>query len=706
MNFSYKKFVYFGAGLLFVSFILFGRLFYLQIIENDSYLSRGEGNFIHKDIIDHSRGCIFDQSGIPLATNKPSYDLYITTSLFPDTQRLLDEIITIAELNDNEINNLKDKLFYSDKEFLINEKKLPYQICENLNDWIRYQKIDGVELHNCNIQINPRNFQFWESIILELSNILKLPVEDMVQHWNDVKNSSENFGKHKPMLFIKNLDFETYRNLEISISLGNFPGLSLNNSVRRWYNYGSLATHVIGYTVENDSTKNQPEINKRIGRSGLEFVYENILRGEDGYRRIIVDSKGRRFSDEIEKNWLKENYIKKPHSGKNLVLSLDVEIQKASERSFRGSAGSVIAMEVGTGFILSMASFPSYDPNDFMASEGSGLEIAETLIEDSLKPWLNRAIQEHYAPGSTFKAITAFAGLEHNVLKTSDYKFCRGKFVLGGNDWRCYKRDGHGSMDLVQALKSSCDVFFYKLGYELGLDKLSNVARSLGFGRKTGIDLDTEVPGIMPNKKYYKKRFGYYVSGFAVNSAIGQGDVTVTPLQLAVAYDALINGGKIYKPQLVREIRDERNNLIIKNQPILLDSVEKSFKNLNFIKNGLSHVTESGGTAEGLLKRSDLSKLSKWLKLSKIKIGGKTGTAQVVQLSKLIDHLNPREVDFQFRDHAWFVGFAPIKKPEILVVAMTEHGGFGGVVSAPVVAEVIKTYFEKVRGRGRYANLK
>lgn len=701
MLLSNKKFFYFSFGLLLVGIVFIGRLSYLQIIKNNYYLTRSEGNFIQENILDHSRGQIFDQSGVVLVNNKPSFDLYVILSLFPNTQVLLNEIATIAELDDDEIFFLREKMFFEKNEFIINKEEMSSRVCSNFDRWIRYRKINGINLHNCKIHIDPNNFPFWESAILELSKILKLSTEDVIQLWNNVNSNSEGFEKYKPTLFIRDLNVDVYRNLEVKISAGNFPGLSLHNSIKRRYNHGSLAAHIIGYTAEDDKYKPK---NKRIGKSGLELVYENVLGGKDGHERIIVDSKGRRFSEKMEKYWLGEKHKEKPCSGDNLVLSIDLEVQKIAENSFRGSAGSVIVMEVGTGFILSMASFPSYDPNDFTANNAS--EIIKTLSEDPLKPWINRAIQEHYAPGSTFKAITAFAGLEHGVLKMNDYKFCRGKFTLGGNEWRCYKRDGHGSINLVQALKASCDVFFYKLGYELGLGKLAETAKLLGFGRKTGIDLDTEIPGIIPNKKYYKDRFGYFVSGFTINSSIGQGDVTVTPLQLAVAYDALINGGKIYKPQLVREIRDKNNYLISKNQPILLDSLEKSIKNLNFIKNGLSHVTEKGGTAEGLLRRPDLSKLSKWIKLSKVKIGGKTGTAQVVQLSKLIDHLEPHEVDYQYRDHAWFVGFAPIKKPEIIVVAMTEHGGFGGTVSAPVVADIIKIYYEKVRGRGRYASFK
>jgi penicillin-binding protein 2 len=315
-------------------------------------------------------------------------------------------------------------------------------------------------------------------------------------------------------------------------------------------------------------------------------------------------------------------------------------------------------------------------------------------------------LQEHYAPGSTFKAITAAAGLHEKEITETSSRACPGFFRLGRNSWRCFKREGHGPIALVRALQFSCDSYFYSLGYDLGPDRLSAMGRLFSFGARTGIDIGGESPGIMPDKAYYVRRFGAYTPGLVVNNAIGQGDVTVTPLQLAVAYAAIANGGKVMKPQLVRSVLDARGVVVEDHAPVQVADVGLSAHDLSLLKEALAHVTEAGGTAAGLLSRHDrYADMSAWLRESGMTIVGKTGTAQVVQLSKKVKHVRAEDVAYEQRDHAWFVGFAPYDRPEIVVVTMTEHGGFGGSTSGPVTAEVLRTWFTKVRGRGRYADL-
>ena len=703
MYFSEKRFSFLSLVPFIVFFILVSRLFYLQVVRGDYYLSRSESNFIQERPISHSRGLILDQSGMPLVGNRPSHDLYVTFSLFPNSEKTLKEMGSVLGLKRSEVKDAYERLREAKKEFVL--WKLSHSKCEKFAGWLPLNRIPGVALENCRVSLEPAEFPSFERAIAELAKALQLPKEELEGYWEQAEKKFQGFGRYKPAPLLGDLDFDTYARLETAISLGSFPGLTLLDSIKRRYMHGSLAAHTLGYLNEISGPElvNRPEYRQghRIGRRGLELVYESALRGIDGFERAVVDARGRRFSEAIEKDWLGEDRMEYSTPGKNLVLSIDIELQKAAEKAFMGKAGSVIALEVGTGFILAMASFPSYNPNDIIARDNQ--RIFDALSKDPLKPWLNKAIQEHYAPGSTFKAITAVAGFEHGALKSLESQKCKGIFQIGGHRWRCFKREGHGEVDVVRALKTSCDTFFYTLGHELGMDALAQTARRLGFGKKTGVDLDVEIPGIIPDREYYQKRLGYYAPGFAVNSAIGQGDVTVTPLQLAVAYDAIINGGTIYQPQLLREIRDVDDQLLLQKKPIVRDRLSESQKSLQFVKEGLSHVTEKGGSAYGLLWRPDLPQLSKWVRESGVKIGGKTGTAQVVKLSKLVYHLKPEEVNYWERDHAWFVGFAPAENPEILVVAMTEHGGFGGRTSAPVVAQVIKTYYEKVRGRGRYA---
>jgi penicillin-binding protein 2 len=227
----------------------------------------------------------------------------------------------------------------------------------------------------------------------------------------------------------------------------------------------------------------------------------------------------------------------------------------------------------------------------------------------------------------------------------------------------------------------------------------------MGFGSRTGIGIDREIPGIMPDRQYYVDRRGYYAPGFVVNNSIGQGDVAVTSLQLAMAYAVIANGGTLYQPQVVREIVDLDGKTVKENLPKIRYELEADVHHLELVREALSHVTEPGGTASGLHWRRDQPEVSEWVRKSGIKIGGKTGTAQVVRLAKNIAHIRPEDEEYMRRDHAWFVGMAPALDPEVVVVTMTEHGGFGGSASAPVVARVIKAYYDHVRGRGHYAHL-
>ncbi len=706
MNFSEKRFAIFSFAPMVVFAIFTLRLFYLQVIRGDYYLTRSESNFIQERPISHTRGLILDQAGVPLADNRPSHDLYITLSLFPEASATLKKMGLALGLKRIQIKDAEKKFTQAQGEFAL--WNLSGSKCRQFSSWLQNQRIPGVYESNCVVYVDPEHFPSRQVSVRELSKLLGIPEEEMALYWASAEKKSQGLGQYKPVLLLSDLDYDAYARLESAISLGLMPGLIIFDSVKRRYINGPMAAHALGYLNEISANEliKKPDYRQgqRIGRRGIELMYEKTLRGEDGYERTVVDAKGRRFSEAIEKDWLGDDRIEPSVPGNNLILSMDIELQKAAEKAFSGKAGSVVALEAGTGFVLAMASFPAYDPNEIIGRNNR--KVFQRLTTDPLKPWLNKAIQEHYAPGSTFKAITAVAGFEHGMLKQTDHKTCRGTFYLGRNSWRCFKREGHGTIDVVDALKTSCDVFFYSLGYELGPEKLAETARLLGFGRKTGVELDMEIPGIMPDKAYYQKRLGYYSPGLVVNSAIGQGDVTTTPLQLAVAYDALVNGGTLYKPQLVREIRDVHNNLIQKKEPIVASHLKESEESLQLVKEGLAHILEPGGTANSVLYRGDLPELSKWLRESGIKIGGKTGTAQVVRLSKSVKHIDPNAVSYAHRDHAWFVGFAPADKPEIVVVAMTEHGGFGGTASAPVVLEVIKTWYEKVRGKGRYAQQK
>jgi penicillin-binding protein 2 len=720
MLFSEKRFFVAALAPVVIVVIIVSRLFYLQVIQGQTYLERSESNFIQERPISHSRGMIFDQTGVPLVDNRPAHDLYITYALLPDTLRTLKKMMPSTKLVLADVKTLAKKIETLAKANDSTPLKIASlrseQACQQVDNFVEAEQIHGVHISEledndenaCHVTVIPSQFPSMDAAFRQLQELIGLTSEELTQYVALAKKKAMGLGQFKPVLFVSDIGFDAYARIEAAVSLGALPGVAMFDSIKRRYIHGKLAAHALGYLNElspEEIKKNKSDYRpgQRVGRRGIEAVYERDLRGEDGAERYVVDAKGRRFGHAWESELLGGNRIDPPIPGHGLVLALDYDLQKAAEEAFAGQAGSVVALEVGTGFVLALASFPAYDPNEIIARDNR--KIMQALTKDSLKPWINKAIQEHYAPGSTFKAITAIAGFEHNMLNPHARPYCSGLYRLGRATWRCFKREGHGPTDLVDALKTSCDVYFYNLGHLMGADRLASSSRLMGFGRRTGIDLDTEIPGLIPDTAFYKKRYGYNAPGFVVNTAIGQGDVTVTPIQLAVAYDAIVNGGTIYQPQMVREVIAPSGELVEKKAPRAIAHLKENENDLRLVKEGLAYVMEPGGTAYGVKYRYDLPELSKWLRESGVKIGGKTGTAQVVRLSKLIKHLEPGEVEYLKRDHAWFVGFAPADNPEIVVVAMTEHGGFGGSTSAPVVAEVIKIWNEKVRGRGRYMHL-
>lgn len=714
MLFSDKRF--FGATL--VPMVVFGaiilRLFYLQVIRGEVYLARSQSNFIQERPISHSRGLILDQTGRTLADNRSAHDVYVTFALLPDARKVLTQINPWLKLDNKALRVLDKQILSAQANNDANPIALATlnkpKTCEQFRIFLEDDPIQGLYLQNsdetCRIHVVATEFSSKKAALVKLGELLDLEADEFDVVLNAAFKKADGLGQYKPVLFLSDISFEAYARVASVVSLGALPGVAIFDSVKRRYINAKMASHVLGYVNEisaEEIKRRQSNYRpgQRVGRKGLELVYEKDLRGEDGVERYVVDAKGRRFGPEWESLLLSKGRVDDPVPGNTIKLSLDADLQEAAERTFTGQAGSVVALEVGTGYVLALASFPNYDGNEIIGRHNR--KLLQSMLKDPLKPWINKAVQEHYAPGSTFKAVTAVAGFEHRILTPQTRHNCTGTFHLGRASWRCFKREGHGNIEVVSALKTSCDMFFYTVGYDLGPDRLAQTARLLGFGRKTGIDIDTEIPGIIPDRAYYQKRLGYYAPGFVINSSIGQGDVTTTPIQLAVAYDAILNGGTIYKPQLVREVLDPSGQKIGEHLPKVVAQLTESEANLKLVKEGLAYVMQPGGTAYGLQYRQDLPDLAKWLRESGVTIGGKTGTAQVVRLSKSIKHLDPTKVAYAERDHAWFVGFAPLEKPEIVIVAMTEHGGFGGSASAPVVAEMVKVWYEKVRGRGRYA---
>jgi len=468
----------------------------------------------------------------------------------------------------------------------------------------------------------------------------------------------------------------------VKARLMDYPEIRVEFQPRRKYR-GDLAAHAIGYVGEvgpedlkRDDFK-QYKSGDEVGKTGLERVYNNVLRGKDGYRQVVVDNLQR------QKEVLGEE---ESIPGNDIRTTLDLDLQKAAEEALGDQTGAAIAIDPLTGEVLVMASKPSFDPNVF-ATRVSAAAV-QALNEDKRHPFRNRVIQDKYAPGSVFKVFMTVAGLEAQTLSPLDHVNCAGTEVIYGQTKHCWKAGGHGPISLYEALVNSCNIFFYNVGKKLDIDKIAMYAKQMGLGRTTGIDLLGEDPGLIPSREWKAHAFQtrnkaeqVWRDAETINVAIGQGQVAVTPIQVTWAMGGLASGGRLKQPHLVNP--DYLNKLGFKGKPVREESYEVGAETLSIVTQAMwgvvNDVKEYGRTgAKAAVPGFD--------------VAGKTGTAQVVAL----EAQNKSE---DTADNAWFVGFAPYRSPEIVVGVFVEHGGHGGVASAPVAHAIFDTYYRKKTGQ-------
>jgi len=374
--------------------------------------------------------------------------------------------------------------------------------------------------------------------------------------------------------------------------------------------------------------------------------------------------------------------------GRNLVLTLDLELQEEAERALEEVEGALVVLSVHTGEVLVMANRPAFNPNLF----ARGIRRSEwrQLLENPLHPLTNRAIQGQYPPGSIFKPIMAAAALEEGVITPETQFRCQGGLPFGGRVFRCWKRSGHGRVDLKQALAQSCDVYFYQIGQRLGIQKIAEYARRFGLGRDIHIALGHAAAGIIPDAVWKRDHFGTpWYAGETLSVVIGQGYVTTTPMQMAVAIAAIANGGTVYRPIFVTQVRGADDTSIQTYPPEIVTQVDIRAEHLQTVRDGMWEVVH-GKAGTGTRAR-----------LMDIEVAGKTGTAQVISGARGSADDAPR----RYRDHAWFVAFAPASDPEVVVVCLIEHAGKGGgKVAAPVVRAVLEAYFRLTQHSGEESN--
>ncbi len=461
----------------------------------------------------------------------------------------------------------------------------------------------------------------------------------------------------------------------------DLPGVIIDAVPRRSYNYNSLASHLMGYLGEIDQgelkemTSHGYRLGDFIGKDGIEKRWEAKLRGADGGRQVEVDSVGReiRILGGVS-----------PRPGHNLVLTIDLEIQKAMEDLLNGKIGAAVAMDPLSGRILAMASSPSFNPDLF--ASGIRTEDWLSLLRTPFHPLQNKAIQGQYPPGSVFKIITAIAGLEEKVISPEEILNCPGSFRLGTKTYRCWKKWGHGKVDLRNALVQSCDVYFYHVALRLGIDRIAHYAREFGFGAATGIEFGDEKHGLIPTTEWKRERYRErWYDGETLVSGIGQGAILVTPIQMANMISAIANGGTLFRPQVVDRLEDVDGNIIEEYPSTVMSRASVSEETLELIREVLRGVVE------------DPKGTGKPARIEGVSVFGKTGTAQVVKLEASEDIENEEDIPIRYRDHAWFVAYAHEEKPSIAVAVLIQHGGHGATAAAPVARKIIETALQTSR---------
>lgn len=521
-----------------------------------------------------------------------------------------------------------------------------------------------------------------EDLLLKLSGVLQMPVDEIEERLR-----TERVERLKPRVvkYDISMDVASY----LSENAERYPGVEVGTISVRSYPNGDVMAHVLGYTGEISEEQLQGDtaieysLGDIVGKAGAEVAFESVLQGERGYQRLEVDNFGqpRRELDRRE-----------PVSGRDVVLTLDLEVQKVAEDSlayamdqarkkdFRNArAGAAVVLDVKTGEVIAMASAPGYDPELFIG--GIRTEDWERLnSKESEYPLNNRAVMSAYPPASTFKVVTGVAGLEEGVSSQWKQYFCAGKWTEMGEQWPkwCWKRSGHGRVTFLDGIKYSCDTVFYEIGYEFyreyrrsGAENLQAYARSFGIGEKTGIELPGEVAGRVPDAAWKREFNEYYpeyqlwLPGDTVNMAIGQGDVLTSPLQMAAIYASLGNDGLIMKPHILKEVLDADGIATRVIEPEVIHEVSVSADSLQVMRRALRSVTEDG-TGAGAFRGFDVD------------VAGKTGTAEVKGKD----------------DFAWFAAYAPADEPKYAVAIVIEQGGSGGSVAAPAARQILAALFD------------
>ncbi len=598
--------------------LLISRLWIIQVKEGEIYREKAENNKIWPQMLKPERGKILTKNGIILADNRPSTDVIFVPGDCP-----IEKIEEVTQLLNSILNISPDWLLQQVEKF--------------------------------------REEPFTQIIIKK-----DIPRSDLIK-----------------------LEENSFR----------LPGIyTITQPIRR-YPYGSTAGQIVGFineiTREELTNKNDYYIGDLIGRAGVEKYYEDSLRGlpgfimitkyaaglpqlrTDRYGNLVLAKRDTRGHLIIDENFSKEE----PKPGNDIILTIDIELQRFCENLLSGECGAIVVLDANTGAVLTMASNPRYDPNVFV-TKGKDIERLE-LLNSKPNKMINRAISEQYPPGSVFKIFLAATALEKGVITPNTTFFCPGSFKIDGKgrEWKCWQKHGHGSVNVIEAIAYSCDVFFYNVGLKLGVDTISEYAKKVGLGTYTGIDLPFEVPGLIPSREWKAKMYANkpiweqrWYPGDTVNLSIGQGSCVTTPLQNAVLMATIINGGYKVHPHINANYTIPTNFERIYSENTIKTVIQ-----------GMRLCVEPVGN-----KPAGTGKLAK---VDGITVVGKTGTAQVVSLEVQKRYKSEEEIPKEFRDHAWFVAGVIDKEPQIAICILVEHGAHGASSAAPLAKEIISFFY-------------
>jgi penicillin-binding protein 2 len=535
------------------------------------------------------------------------------------------------------------------------------------------------------LYVTPARVKKLSALLEGLREVLGLDELDL-DRLREKLDQPRGIARYQPVRVRRDIDRESVARAEALRA--QVDGISIRVEQQRAYPQGEVGAHLVGYLgrprAEEVAAGDPMRFREgaMVGRAGLEQRFEDTLAGRNGLERFVVNARGARAADQRALGAVDDVVREQPVPGSDLVLTVDTEVQALLLQALsRFESGAIVAVDPRDGSVLGIVSKPTFDPN--MWSGRLPPEVKQAVDENPYKPMIDKSVHSFF-PGSVYKVVTALAGLEENVIDADTEVDSPGSYEFGNRIFHCHKLSGHGHLDLTGAIAASADVYFYKLGERLGIDTLATYATRFGFGLKTSLRINGESPGIVPTRAWHDEHTpGGYQFGLALSTAIGQGDVRTTPLQMAMAYAALANGGTLFAPRIVDRVQAPDGKVLQKMAPQVVGTLGARPDHLASIVAGLERTVADTEIGTGTLAAVPYGR-----------IAGKTGTAQVRDIirARFVDKVK----DFRDRDHAWFAGFAPVESPRIVVVVFLEHGGAGGKEAAPVARAVIEGYHQRI----------